>query len=362
MFRVLVVEDSAVVRELIVHILESDPLLQVIGTANDGEEAVAAAQSQQPDIITMDINMPRLDGFEATRRIMESAPKPIVIVTASWNPKEVATSFRAMEAGAVAVIAKPPGIGHPDHAALARELVQTVKSMAEVKVVRRWARVQRTPRVTHDLAMPLRSPLTIAKERASQIRLIAIGTSTGGPMALQTLLAALPRQFPVPIVIVQHMAAGFIGGFVEWLGQTTGHPTHVAANDETLLPGHVYVAPDGFQMKIKSRGKIALTLDDAEHGLYPSVSYLFRSVAHHYGAHAVGVLLTGMGRDGAAELKLMRDAGAITFVQDKESSVIHGMPGEAIRLDAASYVLSPERIAGALLAMWNLQDTRFTDA
>ena len=361
MFKVLVVEDSAVVRELIIHILESDPLLQVIGTANDGEEAVQAALTQQPDIITMDINMPRMDGFEATRRIMETAPKPIVIVTASWDPKEVATSFRAMEAGAVAVMAKPPGIGHPDHVAMARELVQTVKSMAEVKVVRRWARTQRTPRGTHETATPMRPPVTLAKERARQIRIIAIGTSTGGPIALQTLLAALPRQFPVPIVIVQHMAAGFITGFVEWLGQTTGHPTHVAANDETLLPGHVYVAPDGFQMKLKARGKIALTLDEAEHGLYPSVSYLFRSVAHLYGSHAVGILLTGMGRDGAAELKIMRDAGAITFVQDKESSVIHGMPGEAIKLDAASYVLSPEKIAGALHAFWKIPDNPVPD-
>lgn len=352
MFRVLVVEDSAVIRELIVHILESDPALQVIGTANDGEEAIKAAQSEQPDVITMDINMPKIDGFEATRQIMETTPTPIVMVTASWDPKEVATGFRAMEAGAVAVIAKPPGIGHPDHAALAKELVQTVKNMAEVKVVRRWARTRRAPKAADGMMTPLPEP----KGRTNQLKLVAIGTSTGGPIALQTLLSALPRQFPVPIVIVQHIAAGFISGFVEWLGQTTGHSIHVATDGESLLPGHVYVAPDGFQMRMKSRGKIELTLDQAEYGLYPSVSYLFRSVAQVYGAHAVGILLTGMGRDGAAELKLMRDAGAITFVQDKESSVIHGMPGEAIRLDAATYVLTPERIAGALIALCNQQD------
>lgn len=353
MYRVLVVEDSAVVQELLVYILESDPALRVIGTVSNGEEAVLAAQNQQPDVITMDVDMPKLDGFEATRQIMETAPKPIVIVTGSYDPKEVATNFRAVEAGAVAIIAKPPGIGHPDHEALAQELIKTVKSMAEVKVVRRWARNRRTPiRVADELP----ATLSEVKRRAHQIKLVAIGTSTGGPLALQILLSALPRPFPVPLVIVQHMAAGFITGFVEWLSQSTGQTIHVATDGESMLPGHIYVAPDGFQMKVKAHGKLELTLDGAEYGLYPSVSYLFRSVAQVYGPNAAGVLLTGMGRDGAAELKMMRDAGAITFVQDKESSVIHGMPGEAIRLDAATYVLSPERIAGALIAICNPQD------
>jgi two-component system chemotaxis response regulator CheB len=349
MFRVLVVEDSAVVRELLVHILESDPSLQVIGTAANGEEAVAAAQGQQPDIITMDITMPKMDGFEATRLIMETAPKPIVIVTASWDPKEVATSFRAMEAGAVAVIAKPLGIGHPNHEAAARELIRTVKSMAEVKVVRRWSRTRQPAGASANGSALVQQ----IKSSGRQHDLIVVGTSTGGPMALQRLLAALPRPIPVPMLIVQHMAAGFIAGFVDWLSKSTGHPVHVAADGESLRSGHVYVAPDGFQMRVSKRGKIELTQDGTEYGLAPSVSYLFRSVAQSYGANAVGILLTGMGRDGAAELKLMREAGALTFVQDKESSVIHGMPGEAIRLDAATYVLSPERIAEALVALWN---------
>src|SRR5215217_902469 len=174
MFRVLVVEDSAVIREFITYILESDPALQVIATASNGEEALLAAQTQQPDVITMDINMPGMDGFETTRRIMETAPKPIVIVTASWNPKEVATSFNAMEAGAVAVIAKPTGIGHPQHAALAQELVQTVKSMAEVKVVRRWARLRRQSALGSN-AQPAWPE---SKGRLNTIRLVAIGTST----------------------------------------------------------------------------------------------------------------------------------------------------------------------------------------
>ncbi|MCC6455551.1 MAG: chemotaxis-specific protein-glutamate methyltransferase CheB [Caldilineaceae bacterium] len=354
MFKVLVVEDSAVMREYLVAILASDPALQVIGTANNGEEAVEAAKRLQPDVITMDIDMPKLDGFEATRQIMETAPRPIVIVTGSWDPKEVVTSFRAMEAGAVAVVAKPAGIGHPDHAAQAQKLIQAVKTMAEVRVVRRWARPHSAAHATEEATASFVEP----KRRISSIKLVAIGASTGGPMALRSLLAALPRPFAAPVVVVQHMAAGFIAGFVEWLAQTTGLPIHVATDGENLLPGHVYVAPDGFQMKMKSWGKIALTQDPAEHGLSPSVSYLFRSVAEVYGSSAAGVLLTGMGRDGAAELKRMRDRGAMTFVQDKESSAIHGMPGEAIRLEAATYVLAPERIASALVTLMNQSEMK----
>ena len=353
MIKVLVVEDSAVLRELLIHILEADPLIQVIGTANNGEEAVIAAQSKQPDVITMDINMPRMNGFEATRQIMELAPKPIVIVTATWNPKEVSTSFRAVEAGAVAVIATPPGSGHPDHHTLAQELRQTVKSMAEVKVVRRWARART---VTDPSARVMDETAKALMPQRRRVQLVAIGTSTGGPLALQMLLAAMPPPLPVPIVIVQHMAAGFVTGFVDWLGQSTRHPTHVATHDEALQAGHVYVAPDGFQMKLKDRQTIELAKDDPEHGLLPSVSYLFRSVAQIYGAQAVGILLTGMGRDGAAELKMMRDAGALTFAQDKGSSIVHGMPGEAIRLEAATYILPPERIASALQMLWSQQD------
>ena len=357
MFKVLVVDDSAVLREFLVYLLESDPALQVVGTASNGEEAIQVVMATQPDIITMDINMPKLNGFEATRRIMETAPRPIVIVTSSWDPRQVATSFRAVEAGALAVVPRPPGMDHPDHAAAVQELIETVKLMAEVKVVRRWARA---PRDTASSPAPSTASAD-SRNQVRQIKLVAIGASTGGPLALQTLLAGLPSRFPVPVVIVQHMAAGFIVGFVEWLEQATGRPVHVATDGEPLLPGHVYVAPDGHQMKVQL-GEVALTRDGAEHGLHPSVSYLFRSVAEVYGSQAAGVLLTGMGKDGAEELKLMRDKGAITFAQDRESSVIHGMPGAAILLGAATHVLAPERIAAALGALANYVIPRVPDS
>lgn len=247
MVKVLVVEDSPVVREFLVHILGADPGIQIIGTANDGEQAIEAVARQRPDVITMDLHMPRLDGMEATRRIMETHPTPIVIVSGSTDPREVATTFRAMEAGAVAVLRRPAGIGHPDHEASARELVQTVKLMSEVKVIKRWPKAWRQP----ELARPAQAHRAQVE---AKVKVIAIGASTGGPPVLQTILAALPQDFPVPVLIVQHMAAGFTQGFVQWLAQTSSLPVHLATHDELMRPGHVYVAPDEFQMRVE-RGR-----------------------------------------------------------------------------------------------------------
>lgn len=340
MIDVLVVEDSPVVREFLLYILGSDPDIRVIGTAHDGEEAIEALRRLRPHVITMDIHMPRMNGLEATRTIMETDPVPIVIVSGSDNPREVETTFNAMEAGAVAVLRRPAGLGHPDHEATAQELVRTVKAMSEVKVVRRWPRLRqgKPPRPTE---------LGLAQEPA-KVRLVAIGASTGGPPVLQTILAALPRDFPVPVAIVQHMAAGFSRGFIDWLAQSSALPVQLGAHGDTLLPGRAYVAPDDCHMKVSRGGRIVLAAEPPENGLRPAVSVLFRSVAESYGCDAVAGLLTGMGRDGAEELRLLKDKGAVTFAQDKESSVVHGMPGEAIRLDAAMLVLPPEKIAAVL--------------
>jgi two-component system chemotaxis response regulator CheB len=344
--RVLIVEDSLVERELLGSMLSADPEIEVVGTVSGGAAALAFLRQQKPDVITMDITMPHMDGYETTRRIMETTPVPIVMVSGSWGPEEVDATFRAMEAGAVAGVGKPPGIGHRDYEEAAHRLVQMVKSMAEVKVVRRWARSRRIQE-GQEASTPLSSE-TLCRPAQADIQLVAIGSSTGGPAVLQTLLAHLRKDFAVPVVITQHIAPGFLEGLIKWLGQTTDRVLRIAVSQERLLPGHVYLAPDGFHMGVERSCTVTLSKDAPEHGMRPAVSYLFRSVASTFGRHAVGVLLTGMGRDGAEELKLLKDCGALTIAQDEESSVVFGMPGEAVKLGAATYVLPPEKIAETL--------------
>ncbi len=344
MIKVLIVEDSAVVRQHLKNILEKGEGIRVIGMAENGVESLKFVQEQKPDVITMDINMPKMNGLEATRRIMETRPVPIVIVSASYDPGDVDKSFHAMEAGAVAIVEKPPGEGHLDFDTAAKALVQTVKLMSEVKVVKRWNKTQQSG--------TLRECLTevVSGQTANNIKALVIGASTGGPPVLQTILSGLPKNFPAPVFVVQHIAKGFLGGMAAWLGQTTAIPIHIAAYGDRPQPGHVYFAPDDFHMEIRG-SRIVLNKDKPENGIRPSVSYLFRSAANVFGENMIGVLLTGMGKDGAEELKIMKEKGAITIVQDKESSVVYGMPGEAVKLDAATYVLSPDKIALALKSL-----------
>ena len=337
--KVLIVDDSAVSRELLSRLLASDPDIEIIGCAHNGAEAIAALREKKPDVVTMDIHMPGMDGFEATRLIMETQPLPIVIVSASFDPEDVAKTFRALEAGAVAAVEKPPGPGDATHEALARKLTDTVKAMAEVRVVRRWPRSRKDART----AAPVPPP-----RGAHKVRIVAVGTSTGGPPALQRLLAGLPKPCPVPVVIVQHISTGFVQGLADWLSTTTGMPVRIARHGDIAEKGTAWLAPDGCQMSVASDGRIVCGPEPAEHGLRPSASFLFRAISRNFGAEAAGVLLTGMGCDGAEELKAMRAAGAVTLAQDKESSVVHGMPGEAIRLDAATHVGNPEQLAALL--------------
>lgn len=342
---VLVADDSPSMRMLLAHVLARDPRIEVIGTVDDGQAAIdyLHSGSTRPDVVLMDIHMPRLDGFEATRRIMETNPLPIVICTATADPKEMAVAFRSMEAGAVACVEKPLGLDHPQFESCVENLLQTIRLMSEVKVVRRWNR----PRVSGTHA-PAAVPAPGARHPLP--RIVGIGASTGGPLVLQEILSGLPREFSAPLVVVQHIARGFLPGMVEWLNQTTGLRVQVAAHGALPMAGHAYIAPDDFHLGVSSGGRLALARAEPENGLRPSVSWLFRSLAENLGGSAVGVLLTGMGKDGAAELKQMRDRGSFTIAQDRESSVVHGMPGEAIALGAAVQILPADRIAGALIA------------
>ena len=346
MIKALIVEDSPVAREFLTYILTSDPDIEVIGAARNGAEALALLKSHKPDVITMDIHMPIMDGFEATRRIMETTPTPIVVVSGSVGATEVASTFRALEAGALAVVRRPLGGNHEAFEKGAEELLRTIKLMSEIKVVRRisHANVNGKSSTGENLSAELGSVC----ETKKRTRLIVIGASTGGPPVLQEILSELPREFPVPILIVQHMAAGFSQGFAEWLSGASRFPVHMAMHDEVPLPGHAYLAPDEIHMGIDPGFRITLSDHPPEEGLRPSVSYLFRTTAETISPNAIGVLLTGMGRDGARELKYMKDKGSITIAQDEESAVVHGMPGEAIKLGATTHILPPRKIAALL--------------
>ena len=336
---VLLVENSAATRVFLARLLESDPKIRVIRTVADGQSAIDYLDGSMPDVVLMDIRMPGLDGFETTKRIMETRPVPIVICSALASD----TVFRSLAAGAIACIEKPTDRGHSNVGAVAGKLLQTVKLMSEVKVVRRRLR----PRASAAPSPPVSSQ---GRSVRANVKIIGIGASTGGPPALQTILSGLPHDFPVPILVVQHIAPGFLSGMAAWLKQSTRLPVQVGSHGTLPMPGHVYLAPDDFHMGIDASGHIILASEPAESGLRPTVAFLFRSLAEVRGANALGVLLTGMGKDGAAELKLMKDRGARTIAQDRASSIVHGMPGQAIALGGATHVLPADQIAQALVS------------
>jgi two-component system chemotaxis response regulator CheB len=340
MTRVLVVDDSPSVRELLVYILGSDPAIEIVGCAADGDEALRMVQDNRPDVITMDLHMPNMDGFEATRRIMQTCPTPIVIVSGSNDRGEVGAGFRAIEAGALVVVQRPFGLGNPAHQESSAALIRTVKSMAEVKVVRRWPREEKRHRT-----MPVEKG---AGTPDSSRKLVVIGASTGGPAVLREMLAELSSGCRLPIAIVQHMSPGFVTGFAEWLSAAANFPVVVAQHGDFLTDGRAYLAPDGVQMGVTRDLRIVLERTGPEHGMCPSVAYLFRSIHRDLCRSTAAVLLTGMGKDGAVELRRLKEEGAITIVQDRASAAVYGMPGEAIRQDAAQMILAPAEIGKVL--------------
>ncbi|MCC8987507.1 MAG: chemotaxis-specific protein-glutamate methyltransferase CheB [Candidatus Contendobacter sp.] len=338
MIRALIVDDSPTLRWLLRNILESDPELQVVGEARTGEEAVAFCARSRPDVVTMDIQMPGIGGHEAIRRIMGESPCPIVVVT-GLEEGLLDISFKALELGALTVVSKPVGL--PVDNPAARHLLTQVKLMASVKVVRRarWSPlVESTP-----------GPAIPPPRQSLRPRLLAMGASTGGPPVLQTILTGLGADFPLPIVIVQHISQGFVGGLAGWLDATTPLCCKVARPYETLQAGTVYLAPDDHHLHVKPAGVIWLDEAPPLCSHRPAATYLFESVARSYGAAAIGMLLTGMGADGARGLKAMREAGAYTIAQDEASSTVFGMPQAAIQLDAALEVLALTQIAPRLL-------------
>ena len=337
MLRVLVAEDSVTSRELLVAILRSDPEITVVGEASNGIDAVGLTKQLRPDVITMDIRMPKQDGFESTRQIMIDAPTPIVIVSSVYNERDVEVSMHALRVGALAVLPKPPGPESPDFDDQCRKLVQTVKAMAQVKVVRRWReRVTITP------------PSIPRVERAPRVRIVAIVASTGGPSALARILSSLSADFEPPILVVQHISTGFVGGLAAWLNTISPLPVRVAQDGEPLRAKTVYVAPDNSHLGVRNQSEIALLPTSPVEGFRPSGTALFESVSRAFGNAMVAVMLTGMGSDGVAGLRAVRTAGGRIIAQDEATSVVFGMPAAAIAAGLADSTLPLDVIASRL--------------
>jgi len=336
--RVLVAEDSLTVRELLVQILESDPEIRVVGRAKNGAEAVDLAARLKPDLVTMDVHMPVLDGFEATKEIMVQAPAPIIIVSSSASREDVEHSFDAMRAGALMVVAKPDNPQSALFDGRRAQFLAMAKAMSQVKVVRRWA-----PR-----ARPVTPPVALSRAAGAPLRLVAIAASTGGPAALQRIVADLPRDFPAPILVVQHIAAGFVGGLAGWLGESCNLRVKVAEHGEPVLGRTVFLAADDRQLGVTADARVVVADAPPINGFRPSGTYLFESAARSYGASVAAVILTGMGSDGVGGLKAVKAAGGLVVAQDEATSVVYGMPREAVMAGVVDSVLPVDEVAAVL--------------
>jgi two-component system, chemotaxis family, protein-glutamate methylesterase/glutaminase len=341
--RVLVADDSVTARNLLTQLIEATPGLQVIAEATDGAEAVRLAEILKPDVISMDIRMPGIDGLEATRQIMNRCPTPTVVVS-GLIADDIDLSIRALDAGALAVLPKPPARQDTQFAEHHRQYVNTLSAMAKVKVVRRWHEQSAANAAS---ALPKTDPL---HPRALP-EVIAIGASAGGPSALAELVHALPPLFPLPLLIVQHMPDEFVPGLVRWLEQNTSLRIQIAQDGDMLRGETIYVAPGGVHLTVQRlENHLYIRLKkDAQGARYcPSIDMLLESVAAVCGAQGIGVLLTGMGDDGAEGLLKLRQAGGRTFAQDEESCIVFGIPGAALERGAVERLLPPRKL-GELL-------------
>jgi two-component system chemotaxis response regulator CheB len=350
MIRCLLADDSRAFRAVLRHILSTAPGVEVVGEAADGHEAVALVRTLRPDVVTMDVRMPRLDGLAALEEIMRVAPTPVIVVSAEADGVAQQLSFRALQLGAIEVLAKPRDPGTVRFDRQAEAIRQAVRAVAGLVLVGRRRAPTAPPPSTpepppapprRDVPAPARGASLPAPAGAADV--VAIAASTGGPAALATILAALPADLPAPMLVTQHIAAGFEAGLARWLASTTRLAVRIAEDGAPLAAGTVYVALDGRHLGV-SRGRVHLSDEPPVEGFRPSATRLFASVAREYGRRAAGFVLSGMGGDGAEGLALLRAAGGYTAAQSAATSVIFGMPRVALESGAAAHELDVEEI------------------
>lgn len=334
----MIVEDSPTVRTLLCHIIERDSRLQLAALCSSAEEALDSIAAVAPDIVSMDIRLPGMNGLEATRRIMALHPTPIVVIADAVHDATLSIALNALKAGALTVVEKPTGPAAVSFGALAETIATQLFIMSQVPVIRQRVAPTRAPREAEAL-------------RLQQVSIVALAASTGGPPALASVLGALPPSFPAPILVVQHMGAAFMEGFALWLATQTSLKVRLAADNETPQPGIVYVAPGDRHLLVGPTGLLRLSHDPPLHSQRPAATLMFRSLARAVGAKGVGVVLTGMGEDGARGLLEMKEAGAFTIAEDESTSVVYGMPAAAARLGAVRSQLPLDAIGPRLVEM-----------
>lgn len=356
MIRCLVADDARAFRAVLRHILSSAPGVEVVGEAADGLEAVALVKALRPDVVTMDVRMPNLDGLAALEEIMRVAPTPLIVVSAEAGAEAQQLSFRALQLGAIEVLAKPRYPGTPQFERQAEAIRQAVRAVAGLVLVGRGrplpVRSSPEPLVRAARKVPGRAwEEEDGSTGTAQVpEILALAASTGGPTALAAILAQLPADLPIPLLVVQHLAAGFELGLVRWLSSVTRLDVRLAEDGAVLAPATVFVAADGRHLGVRAR-RVRLSDEPPVDGFRPAGTRLFASIAAEYGPRGAGIVLTGMGRDGAAGLALLRRAGGYTAAQGAASSVVFGMPREALECGAAARELELDEIPGEVLRL-----------
>jgi two-component system chemotaxis response regulator CheB len=339
--RVLVVDDSPTMRQILIGMLLDADGFEIAGQAQDGLEAVQLAAALRPDVIMMDIRMPRMNGLDATRYIMSTTPTRIVVVSNNVYEADLNIAFNAIAAGALTVVEKPKGLDAASYEAVCDQLVMAVRLMADVQVVALAPSTQALPPISELSTRSTTRP-------AARTEVIAIAASTGGPGVLNHVLSNLPADFSIPMVVVQHITAGFGLGMAHWLNGLTPLTVAIAQHGEVLTPGRVLIAPDDAHLIIAPGGVVQIDRTAPVDGLRPSATRLFSSIAQTYGAAAVGVILSGMGDDGVEGLGALRQAGGRVIAQSEESCVVFGMPKVAIERGLVDEVLAPDNIVATL--------------
>ncbi len=338
--RVLLVDDSVLALVILRRILSSAPDIEVVGTAINGREALGLIPQLQPDVICTDLHMPVMDGLEFTKAVMERFPRPILVISVSVQGDQIDNIFQLIDAGAVDVMAKPTGGLASADGINAQELISKIRILAGVMGLHK--------RGTRGVASDGLSRGAVSWNETTRPRVIGIGASTGGPQAFQQILSHLPGDFSLPLICVQHISEGFTPGLVEWLSAQCKIRVQIAETGAVPQPGTAYFPREGAQLMVDQHGRLDCSNEQTYGGHRPAINITFTSLAQYYGSSAVGVLLTGMGRDGIEGMQAIARAGGTTIAQDEESSIVFGMPKEAIAANAARYVLSLSDIGAAL--------------